>query len=420
VFDLDRWEEIWISLSQHRLRTALTCFGVFWGIFMLVVLMGAGKGLENGAQQGFNIVKNAVFVWTDRTSVAYSGLEAGRPIQLTNGDLDALRRLEKLQVVAPRLRVNNRADDGGLIIERGDNAVSYFVLGDSNDLVDIVHYDMEQGRFINPFDVEQQRKVAVIGQRVREELFDEGEAATGEYVQIGGVPFLVIGVFTTRATGQDAIQQLQTVHIPYSTAQQTFNFPNRIHYLGLVPAPGVSGLEAEEAARSALRTRHRIAPEDRQALGSFNVEERYLEMQGMFIGIATFSWLVALGTIAAGMVGVANIMMIIVKERTREIGIRKSVGATPTSIVGMIVMEASVIAAVAGYLGLLCGVLLIEGIATLMTRFDIRNEFFANPEVDFEVAVTAMAVLLVAGILAGLAPGLRAAAVDPIVALRDN
>lgn len=420
MFDLDKWEEIWITLTKHRLRTVLTCFGVFWGIFMLVILMGAGKGLENGAQQGFNVVKNAVLVWTGKTSVAYSGLEAGRQIQLTTGDLEALWRLDTLKLVAPRIRVNNQEENTNLTIERGAHSVSYFVMGDARELLDIIHYDMEQGRFINGLDIDQRRKVAVIGQRVRTELFQEDEPAIGQYITIGGVPFQVVGVFDTRATGEQAIQQLQTVHIPFTTAQQTFNFPHQIHYFGVVPAEGVSGLEAEEAVKEVLRTRHRISPEDRQALGSFNVEKQYREMQGVFNAIASFSWFVALGTITAGMVGVANIMMIIVKERTREIGIRKSVGATPGSIVGMIVLEATVIASFAGYLGLLSGVLVVEGIATLMARFDIRNEFFANPEVDFDVVVGAVAVLLVAGVLAGLVPGLRAAAVDPIVALRDN
>lgn len=420
MFDLDKWEEIWITLSKHRLRTALTCFGVFWGIFMLVILLGAGKGLENGAQQGFNVVKNAVFIWTERTSVAFSGLEAGREITLTNDDLEALQRLDELKVVAPRLRVNNQSDNSGLTIERGDISVSYFVIGDSEALLDITFLDFPLGRFLNRFDIDQRRKVAVIGQRVRAELFEEGESVIGQYINIGGVPFRVVGVFDTRATGQDAIQQLQTVHIPYTTAQRTFNFPNRFHYLGAVPAEGVSGAEAEALVKDVLRSRHRISPDDRQALGSFNVEASYLEMRGIFIAIASFSWFVALGTIAAGMVGVANIMMIIVRERTREIGIRKSVGASPGSIVGMIVLEAAVMASLAGYLGLLSGVLVVEGMAALMGQFNIRNEFFANPEVDFEVAVGAVAVLLVAGVLAGLVPGLRAAAVDPIVALRDN
>jgi putative ABC transport system permease protein len=420
VFDLDKWEEIWITLMKHRLRTVLTCFGVFWGIFMLVILMGAGKGLENGALQGFNVVKNAVLVWTRQTSVAYGGLEAGRPILLTGGDLEALRRLDKIRHVAPRLRVNNQQDNTGLTIERGEHVVSYFVTGDSMELMHIIHYDITSGRFVNALDVEQRRKVAVIGQRVRDELFDEGEQVIGEYVRIGGVPFQVVGVFGTRATGEQAIQQLQTIHIPFTTAQQTFNFPNQIHYFGVVPEDGISGLEAEEVVKAVLRSRHRISPEDKQALGSFNVERQYLEMKGVFNGIATFSWFVALGTITAGMVGVANIMMIIVRERTREIGIRKSIGATPASIVGMIVLEAAVIAGIAGYVGLLAGVLLIEGIAGIMAHFQIQNEFFANPEVDFSVVLAAMAVLLISGVLAGLVPGLRATAVDPVVALRDS
>ncbi len=420
MFDLDKWEEIWLTMMQHKLRTALTAFGVFWGIFMLVILLGAGNGLRNGAMQNFDIARNAVFVWTQETTVPYDGFDAGRTIQLNNEDLPALRQLDEVGVIAPRLQVGNRFSNQALPIVRGENSVAFAIMGDAPEFLDIKPYILEQGRFLNEIDMERGRKVAVIGKRVRDELFDSGEEAVGDYVRIGGVPFLVVGVFDTRVMGEQAINELQTVHIPLSTAQRTFNLGNRITWFGFIPAAGATATETEDAVKAVFRTRHHISPDDRQALQSFNVEREFREMQGVFAGIAGFSWFVAIGTIIAGMVGVANIMMIIVKERTREIGIRKSVGAKPFSIIGMIVLEALVISGVAGYLGLVSGVFLIEGVALTMEQLGAQSDFFANPEIDFGVAVSAIAVLVFSGVLAGFFPGLMAARVNPVLALRDE
>jgi len=420
VFDLDKWEEIWRTMIQHKLRTTLTAFGVFWGIFMLVILLGAGNGLQNGAMQNFDIAKNAVFVWTAETTVPFEGFEAGRTVQLNNNDLAALARLQEVQTIAPRLEVGNLFSDQALPIVRGDKSVAFAIMGDSPEFLDIKPYILEQGRFINQLDMQHSRKVAVIGKRVRDELFDAEEDALGDYVRIGGVPFLVVGIFDTRVIGEQAINDLQTIHIPLPTAQRTFNLANRIDWFGFIPASGVAALDTEEAVKQVFRTRHHVSPEDRQALQSFNVEREFREMQGVFTGISGFSWFVAIGTIIAGMVGVANIMLIIVKERTREIGIRKSVGARPTSIVSMIVLEALVISGVAGYLGLVSGVLLIEGISLAMDQLGAQSEFFANPEIDFDVAISAIAALVLSGSLAGLFPGLIAARVNPVLALRDE
>ena len=342
MFDLDKWEEIWLTMMQHKLRTALTSFGVFWGIFMLVLLLGAGNGLQNGAMRNFDIARNAVFVWTNETSVPYAGFEAGRHPQLTNGDRIALAQLQQVQTIAPRLQVSTRFGDQVMTIVHGDNSVAFNIMADYPEFLEIKPYIMEAGRFLNQLDIDQSRKVAVIGTRVRDELFEDGENVLGEYIRIGGVPFNVVGVFNTRVMGEQAIQELQTVHLPLTTAQRTFNMANQVSWFGLVPADGFAALETEDAARAVLRSRHKISPDDRQALASFNVEEEFKEMQGVFSGISGFSWFVAIGTIIAGMVGVANIMLIIVKERTKEIGIRKSVGATPVSIITMIVLEARV------------------------------------------------------------------------------
>lgn len=420
MFDLDKWEEIWLTMMQHKLRTALAAFGVFWGIFMLVILLGAGNGLHNGAMQNFDIAKNAVFVWTAETTVPFQGFDAGRPIQLTNEDLAALQRLDEAEIVAPRLRVGNRFGGQALPIVRGDKSVAFAIMGDAPEFLDIKPYILEQGRFLNEIDMQRSRKVAVIGKRVRDELFDPEEDPIGDYVRLGGVPFQVVGVFDTRVMGQQAINELQTVHVPLSTAQRTFNLVNHIDWFGLIPAAGVTAAETEDAAKAVFRSRHHVSPDDRQALQSFNVEREFREMQGIFAGIAGVSWFVAIGTIIAGMVGVANIMMIIVKERTREIGIRKSVGAKPLSIVGMIILEALMISGVAGYVGLVSGVFLIEGVALTMEQLGAQSDFFAHPEIDFSVAMSAIAVLVFSGVLAGFFPGLMAARISPVYALRDE
>ena len=420
MFDLDKWEEIWLTMMQHKLRTVLTAFGVFWGIFMLVILLGAGNGLRNGAMQNFDIAKNAVFAWTMETTVPFEGFDAGRSIQLNNEDLAALRRLDEVDIIAPRLEVGNRFSGQALPIVRGDKSVAFAIMGDVPEFLEIKPYILEQGRFLNQIDMQRSRKVAVIGKRVRDELFEPEENAIGDYVRIGGVSFQVVGVFDTRVMGEQAINELQTVHIPLSTAQRTFNLVNRIDWFGFIPAAGVTAAETEDAVKEVFRSRHHISPEDRQALQSFNVEREFREMQGIFTGISGFSWFVAIGTIIAGMVGVANIMMIIVRERTREIGIRKSVGAKPASIVGMIVLEALVISGVAGYVGLASGVFLIEGVALAMEQLGAQSDFFAHPEIDFGVAISAIAVLVFSGVLAGFFPGLMAARINPIHALRDE
>jgi len=421
VFDLDKWEEIWLTMMQHKLRTALTSFGVFWGIFMLVILLGAGNGLKNGAMQNFDIAKNAVFVWTMPTTVPFAGFDAGREVQLTNEDSRILGTLPQVQLVAPRLQVSTRFGDQVLEIVRGDESVAFTIMGDYPEFLDIKPYIIEQGRFLNRIDIDRNRKVVVIGTRVRDELFETpGEPVIGEYLMIGGVPFMVVGVFNTRVMGEQAIQDVQTLHVPITTAQQTFNMPGRVSWYGFVPSPGYSAVETEDAVKATLRARHKISPDDRQALASFNVEVEFREMQNIFGGIAGFSWFVAIGTIIAGMVGVGNIMLIIVKERTREIGIRKSVGAKPVSIITMIILEALVISGVAGYLGLVSGVALIEGVALVMQQFGMQSDFFSNPEIDFGVAVSAIAVLILSGAAAGLFPGIMAARVNPVLALRDD
>jgi len=413
MFDIEKWQEIWFTINKHRVRTILTAFGVFWGIFMLVLLLGAGKGLENGATQNFDIAKNSIFVWTRSTALPYAGLKAGRNIRLTNDDYKALQGIKEIEVIAPRNRLS-------LSLERKEYSINYSTTGDYPSYQYVKPMLLEEGRFINDLDIEERRKIIIIGSAIKNELFDNEEKAIGSYIELGGIPFKVVGILGSKMTGQEAMEDLQAVYIPNTTMQRVFGMNNYIHWFGFVPKKGISATVVEESVKELLRKRHKISPKDQRALGSWNAEKTFNEIQGLFSGISAFSWMVAIGTILAGMIGVGNIMLIIVKERTKEFGIRKSVGARPWSIVSMVIQESLVISGVSGYFGLLAGVALIEGITLAMKRFNIESEFFKNPEINFQVAVTAIVVLLLAGILAGLFPGIKAASVNPVIALRDE
>lgn len=416
MLDFDRWQEIYHSIRKHRLRTMLTAFGVFWGIFMLSILLGAGSGLENGVTRNFDVAKNAVFVWTQRTSVPYKGLQPGRFIQLNNDDMEAIReQAPEVGALNPRLMIR-----GAYTIERGKESASFSVMGDTPDLFAIRPLLMTAGRFLNETDMAEKRKVAVIGARVAEVLFTDGTDPIGEFIQIKGIPFRVIGLFGSRTSNEDAIEELQNIHIPISTLQAAFNRANEIDYIACVPQPEIPAAVVEEKLLALLKQRHLVAPEDERAFGAENVEQEFREVQNLFIGIRGFSWLVAIGTIIAGAVGVGNIMAIIVKERTKEIGIRKSLGATPWSIVSMILQEALVITGLAGYAGLAAGCATIAGISYALKQLGMESEFFANPEVNLGTAITAIIVLTASGLISGLVPGLRAASVNPVVALRDE
>ncbi|MEQ8241638.1 MAG: ABC transporter permease [Cyclobacteriaceae bacterium] len=419
MFDQDKWEEIWQTIMKHKLRTALTSFGVFWGIFMLVLLLGAGNGLYNGTMQNFQIAKNAVFVWGNETSIPYEGFQPGRSIDMTNADFRLLQEVKELKIVSPRLRISSRFGGGQVSMKYDNKEVSYPLMGDYPQYLNIQPLLVTEGRFINKIDIDQRRKVAVIGRRVKDDLF-QARNAIGEHMTINGIPFKVVGVFDSRSSGEASREDVQVIHIPLTTAQRTFNWGEYLGWFGCIPKEGTSGIQAEEIIKNIFREKYKISPDDREALGSFNVEKEFKEMQGLFSGIAAFSWLVAIGTILAGMIGVGNIMLIIVKERTKEIGVRKSLGAKPWSIISMIVQESLVISGVSGYFGLFVGVFLIEGISYGMKEFDIQSEFFANPEIDFQAAIAAIVVLLISGVIAGLVPGIKAANVDPVIALRDE
>jgi putative ABC transport system permease protein len=416
MFDIDKWQEIYYSLKKHKVRTALTAFGVFWGIFMLVVLMGAGNGLRNGVMQDFDIAKNAVFVWSNQTSMPYQGLQPGRSINFKNSDIHAIRSaVKEVDVIAPRNFLG-----GNFTVIHKDKSVSFQVYGDYPDYVHIKPIVITRGRFINDHDITKSRKIAIIGAQVQQRLFEPEEDPIGAYIKIKGIHFKVVGTFDSPLRTDDAIDDLQTIYLPHTTMQQAFNQGENINWFGFIPKAGIPAAVVEEKVKTLLGQRHKIHPDDRSALGSANIEKEFQEVQGLFSGIKAVSWLVSVMTIIAGVVGVGNIMLIIVKERTKEFGVRKSVGAPPWSIVSMIMLESLVLTGLAGYLGLLAGVSFVELINYALIEFDAQSDFFANPEIDFQVSLTALLVLALAGTMAGVIPARKAAQTNPVIALRDE
>lgn len=412
MFDIDKWTEIYLSLKKHKLRTALTAFGVFWGIFMLVVLLGFGDGFQSGVYKSFDVAKNAVFLWSQRTSIPYAGLKVGRFIQLTQEDAYAIRReIAEVDVISPRTRMG----DG--VAARGTQQSAFNVFGDTPELLKVEPVWVDKGRFINEKDLADRRKVAIIGEQVQKLLFKADENPLGQYIKIKGVFFQVVGIFKSRQKGEDAIESTKTIYIPITTFQYTFNQINKVHWFAFVPKEGIESRIIEEKIKKLLAQRHKVSPDDLKAFGSANVEEEFKKIQGLFTGIRGFSWLVSIGTILAGIVGVGNIMLIIVKERTKEIGIRKALGATPFSIVSLILQESITITFLSGFLGLFGGTALIELINVLLKKFDAEGKFFADPKIDFTVAITAFVVLVISGTLAGLIPASKAASVNPVEAL---
>jgi putative ABC transport system permease protein len=419
-FDTEKWQEIFKTLSQHKLRTSLTAFGVFWGIFMLTVLLGAGKGLENGARESFPRISNTIFIWPQGpTQVPYQGMPVGRQIVLEVGDVEAIaKNVSSVSVIKGQNSVGVWGGGAPYTVYKSRNG-AFSVQGGFERIEDVAALRVIEGRSINGFDEQQRRKVALIGRRVRDQLFTKGEQVVGSNITINGISFTVAGVYQSLQRGNEQ-QEEERIYLPNDTLRYAFNQVGWVGNFVVIPKPGLQAHIAEEEVKKFLAQRKKVSPDDRGVFGSFNLQEQYEKVMGLFVGMKVFSWVVAVGTIFAGAVGVGNIMLIVVKERSREIGLRKALGATPASIVGMIMQESLFITSIAGYSGLVMGALVLEGVARLLDASGGANGFLSHPEVDFKTAIVALVVLVVAGVLASLLPAAKAAAVDPIIALQDE
>ena len=422
MFDLDHLQEIWTALSKNRLRTFLTAFGVFWGIFLLMLLLGSGNGLKNGIDAGFTgTATNSFFVWGMRTSKPFAGLLAGRSIEFTNADVEELhRQVPEAKVIAPRLQLGGFR--GGATATRGIHTGAYTIMGDMPEIATIQSLHVSRGRFLNRLDIEEKRKVAVIGLRVLEVLFDKDEDPLGKGIRINGVDFLVVGVFRSLQTGNDAQRDAETIFVPFSTYQQAFNSMNKVQWMAVTSVDGIPASVVEEKVLKILRARHKVSPADNRGIGHFNLEEEYGKIQGLFTGIKFLMWIVGVGTLAAGAIGVSNIMLIIVRERTKELGIRRAIGATPWKVQGQIVLESLLLTLGSGLLGLCAGVGLLELINRLVSGAGggAGPQMFQNPGVTFAAALQALLVLVISGVLAGFAPARRAVSITPMAALRSG
>jgi len=408
MFDLDKWQEILITISKNKLRTFLTAFSVAWGIFILMILLGAGQGLRNGAQYQFMAdAINSIWINGGQTSLPYKGLQPNREIILTNEDYDMIRdKLAGVEHLTASL--DSRARTLSYKKEHG----AFTVRPCMPDHHYLENAQMVSGRFINNDDIEQYRKVCVMGLPVRKTLFKE-EDPIGKYIDVEGIPFVVIGMFYDQGNND-----MNRIYIPRSTAQRAYNGKNELGVIWL--STGDAGVEKSnqmaKEIREELAARHSFDVNDEKAMNAYNNNVEYVRIMSLLDGIRIFIWIIGIGTLIAGVVGVSNIMMIVVKERTKEIGIRKALGATPYSIVSLIIQEAILITGVAGYLGLSAGVFLLEA----FRKFVPPSDFFRNPEVDLRVAVLSTVLLVVAGALAGLFPAMRAARIEPVIALRDE
>lgn len=409
MFDTDKWHEILETIRKNKLRTFLTAFAVSWGIFMLVILLGVGTGLRHGVEGMFKDDNfNSIWVRSDITALPYKGMQAGRRVQLTLDDFDHVKRTyPEVEHISSRFSVWSQP------MKAGKEVGTYNLTGVHPGHQYLENTVMVYGRYINEQDVLDRTKVAVVGMAIVKEMYG-GTIPLGEELTISGVVFTIVGVFTDSGGENEE----RRVYAPITTAQNTFGGGRKVENVMITMPDGISLRETQELA-SALQLdfaqRHGFDPSDPRALHVRNIREQMDKFQKIIDGIEVFIWVIGIGTLIAGVVGVSNIMLIVVKERTKEIGIRKALGATPRSIVGLILTESVFITGVAGYLGLLAGIVLLELVGP-----GIQSEFFSQPEVKLTTALITLLILVLAGALAGYVPARRAASVQPVVALKDE
>ncbi len=409
MFDRDLWIEIYETIRANKLRTFLTAFSVAWGVFMLILLLGSGQGLQNGVSRDFkDDATNSIWITPGQMSVPYKGMKPGRRITMRNQDLEFIKN-EVNQVE----HITARHSKWSLLVTTNDNGGTFSFRGVHPDHIYLENSIITSGRFINSKDLDDKRKVAVIGVNVAQELFPDKDPINA-YFNINGIPFKVVGTFVDEGSRMEA----SMIYAPITTAQQVFNGGDRIDRLMFTI--GDASLAESRAivkqTREAFSNKLGFAENDTRAFYVNNNVEEYNRIQSVFSGIEVFIWIIGFMTIIAGVVGVSNIMLIIVKERTKEIGIRKAIGATPASIVSLIVLESVIITSIAGYFGLVSGIFLLEFISVQSGGSNV----FDNPGVELGVAFGALGILVVSGALAGIIPALKASRIKPIVALRND
>lgn len=416
MIDHDKWQEIFHTLRQNKLRTFLTAFGVLWGIFMLMIMLGAGTGLQNAVYSGMgDFATNSMFVWARPTTIPYKGFPRGRRYRFKLEDKEAiLNAIQGIDIITPQVHGGQMNVMHGL--QKGEFRVEG-VMPDENK-VDPV--DMQMGRYLNEFDEINTRKVALLGYRVYEELFKNKEDAVNKYIKLNGMYFQVIGVYKSKHTGGWGEHQNSIIFIPFSTTQQIRNFANIVAHFSIVGKPTADINAMEHEIKALLAKRHDVHPDDKGAFGCNNVGEEFKKLRGLFLGIKGLIWFVGVFTLLAGIIGVSNIMLIIIKERTQEFGIKRAMGATPMKIISTVISESVFLTLIAGLTGMALGIYVVEIVNKAIGNPDSNDVMFLNPEIDFRIAITAVFILVLFGILAGIIPARRAVSIKPIEAIREE
>ena len=421
MFNKDNWDEILQALTANVFRTILTAFGVFWGIFILVILLAAGKGLENGVKKGFDgIATNTMFMWSQTTSKAYKGLPKTRRYDFRNSDVMALKQaFPDLLYVSPRNQLGDFNGTNNVV--RGTKTSSFTVYGDYPELIKQQPMDIIKGRFINQQDITERRKIAVIGKGVISELYGKEEEAIGTYVKINGINFMVIGVYHSKQQGGNAEQEQKNIFIPFTTFQQSFNYGDKVGWMALTAKDETSITSLKPKILELIKSLHSVNPEDDRAVGNFDLYEQFNKVQSLFDILKIIAYFVGTLVLISGVIGISNIMLIVVKERTKEIGIRRALGATPAAIRGQILSESIFLTIISGMLGIAVatGIIAVLNMALDSMPPD-SNTMFANPSVDLRVVFVALLILVGSGLLAGFIPAQTAINVKPVDALRTE
>ncbi|ETN94369.1 putative ABC transport system permease protein [Zhouia amylolytica] len=418
VFDRDTWQEIFSSIGKNRLRTIITMVGVLWGIFIYIALSGSAKGLDNGFERAFeNVAMNSMFVWAQQTSIPYAGFKTGRPLQLKLSDAEILQqRVPQIEFIAPR-NAKGVFGGGGSNIVRGQKTGSFNIYGDFPVFTKIATKKIyDGGRFINDDDITYERKVCVIGERTQKELFEEDESPLGEYIRIDNIYFQVVGVHKFVPGG--GFESDSDIYIPFTTYRKLYNTGENVDWFSIAAYRNVDVLKVEEDIKTTLKRVHKVDPEDERAFGSFNLGEMFGRIMGFAKGMTFLSLIVGIATIIAGVVGIGNILLITVKERTKELGVRRALGATPKEVRSQIILESVFLTMLAGIVGIVLGAGLLAGINALTK--DMTDFPYTNPTVPIPYVIGALLIMVVLGLLIGLIPAQRAVSIKPIDALREE
>jgi putative ABC transport system permease protein len=421
MFDREKWNEILEALTANAFRTLLTAFGVFWGIFILVILLAASNGLENGVKKGFDgIATNTMFMWTQTTSKAYKGLPKTRKYDFKNNDVEALKqKFPDLLYVSPR---NQLGDFNGVSnVIRGTKTGAYTIYGDYPELIKQEQMDIVKGRFVNQQDILSKRKVAIIGNGVITELYKNAEEVIGTYIKINGVNFMVVGVYKSKGNNNGNAESAQkNIFIPFTTFQQAFNFGDTVGWMTITANDDASITELKPGILAFMRDRHSIHPDDERAVGKFDLFEEFQKVQDLFMVLKFIAYFVGTLVLLSGIIGISNIMLIVVKERTKEIGIRRALGASPGAIRSQILLEAISLTIIAGMFGIAVATGLIAIVNMILASMPTDGMMFVNPSVDLVVVFIALLILVGSGLLAGFIPAQTAINVKPVDALRTE